>query len=153
MKYKAKLIKDSNIDELSHKYCLISYEKYDLNNIESKAIIKLCCGHCFYYDYIIESYKITNRSSINRKRLCPYCRGNGGYLPLIKGKWIKGIHNKIKIKKPEDNKDKIIKNYYCAAILESGKNKGNICNCKTDNKYYNAFKKKYYCGRHKKFKD
>lgn len=47
---------------------------------------------------------------------CPYCRKDGGFL---------------------DKNDK-----YCKAIIKSGKNKGNICNCRI------KIKDALYCGRH-----
>lgn len=52
-----------------------------------------------------------------KNKKCPYCRQDGGIL-----------NSNIK---------------YCNAIIASGKNKGNICNCKIkDNN-------NIYCGKHK----
>lgn len=39
----------------------------------------LSCGHLFHYDCIALWYKKS------RDRICPYCRGNGGYLKFVNG--------------------------------------------------------------------
>ena len=92
----------------------------------------------------------------SKKRECPYCRKDGGYLDIRKGyKYIKNIHKEkvilIKdkkknlkkccnssLKKPE--KIKLIGNC-CMAILASGKNAGKQCT--------NKCKIGSYCGKHK----
>ena len=73
---------------------------------------KLKCGHCFHYSCIYISYKYSG----NKK--CPYCREDGGNLIMQKN---------IKL---------------CQAIIKSGKNKGNVCNCKITKP------DAIYCGRH-----
>tara|TARA_Y100000591_G_C21657976_1_gene606301 strand:- start:555 stop:845 length:291 start_codon:yes stop_codon:yes gene_type:complete len=52
----------------------------------------------------------------NNNKECPYCRQNGGNLHIYP---------------------------LCPAILKSGKNKGNPCNCKIKNN-------QIYCGKHLK---
>ena len=91
----------------------IDNEYINVNDPEmNMSKTKLKCGHCFHYSCIYLSYKY----SCNKN--CPYCRKEGGNLIIQKN---------IKL---------------CKAIIKSGKNKGNICNCKvtkTDT---------IYCGRH-----
>ena len=79
------------------------------------TLTKLKCGHCFHYSCIYLSYKYSN----NKK--CPYCRQDGGNLSFL------NMKKNIKL---------------CQAIIKSGKNKGNICNCKIKNNDV------LYCGRH-----
>ena len=146
----------TNYEGLTNNYDLITYQDYSKELIDEGKfqIIKLICGHCFQYDHILKSYRITNRASHNYvgKRICPYCRTHGGYLPLIKGHYIKGVHKmrNAKIDKPK-----------CSAKLKSGSFKGKICGCIANEKYFriksdpdnlsNKSSKEYFCGRHKKF--
>jgi len=149
-------------------YCLISYKKFSEN--PNKKIVKLSCNHCFFLENIIESYKITNKSGKNYlgKRLCPYCLGDGGYLPLMDDQIpIKGIHSEKKMRS---------KYLSCSAIIKSGKFKGLKCGCTAKKDLYriknvdiftktesdtnialqvkHKFKiKEYFCGKHKKYAD
>ena len=115
-------------------YCLISYQPLQDNDIFN-PIIKLLCGHKFYYKNILKSYKISNIKNRYKLRICPYCTNYGGFLPTIGNAFIKDIHL-------EEQK-------ICSAILSTGKNKGGICgkkgiiSKKINDKYY------YYCLRHK----
>ncbi len=93
--------------------CINNECNYIDDPIMNMSYIKLKCGHSFHYSCIYISYKYTN----NKK--CPYCREDGGDLVIQKN---------IKL---------------CKAIIKSGKNKGNICNCKITNT------DAIYCGRHK----
>ena len=71
----AKLV--DNTDDLSHDYCLISYQNFDKQDIRNNdPILKLLCGHTFFYDNILKSYKVTNVAGTNYigKRICPYCK-------------------------------------------------------------------------------
>jgi len=82
----------------------------------SGKIIQLKCSHRFHYNCILESYKF---DELNRK--CPYCRCNGGYLPLIDGILpIQNIHK-------EFYSYKCIQKRFCDSIIKSGCNKGMIC--------------------------
>lgn len=104
---------------------------YELLNND---IIVLKCGHKYHYDCILNSYKY---SLDVLKRLCPYCRSYGGYLPLKEGTTAeKHIHYGYKKKKITNN----IFFEECGAIIKSGKNKGNKC---TAMGKYNG-----WCGRH-----
>ena len=108
---------------------LISYELYYEKSLHNEPrIVKLICGHCFFYDYIFRSYKITNKIGSNYigKRICPYCTQYGGYLPLIKGHYIKGIHIK---RSQTNNKDTIANRHNCSAIIKTGKQAGEKCGC------------------------
>ena len=104
---------------------------YDM--IEGEGI-RLKCGHTFHYDCILLSYQMKT----DKRRECPYCREDGGYLPLKEGETpLKYIHKEWIIEN---------KNYgyfgRCIAITKSGKNKGKRCLCKA-----NGSDK--YCGRHR----
>lgn len=92
---------------------ILSNNYTDINTPEiNMSEVKLKCGHCFHYSCIYSSYKYSN----NKK--CPYCRQDGGNLYIKKN---------IKL---------------CTAIIKTGKNKGNICNCKI------LKNDEIYCGRH-----
>ena len=78
-----------NFDELYQK---ILEEKKKCNNpclichmSLKDNFIKLSCTHSYHPDCLFKKY---SQYSIE----CPYCRKNGGLLPFIKGKYIKGIH-------------------------------------------------------------
>ena len=88
--------------------CLICFDEFTDNHHD--FVIKLSCGHRFCYECILDSYKFNfnEKNYKKKKNQCPYCRKNGGLLPFIKGKYIKGIHispTKVKtINKPNINK-------------------------------------------------
>tara|TARA_Y100001970_G_C14159045_1_gene817393 strand:- start:598 stop:1062 length:465 start_codon:yes stop_codon:yes gene_type:complete len=65
-----------------------------LNTIDTKDnITTLKCNHSFCYECIFETYLF----SIGNTRVCPYCRKNGGYLPLPQGhKPSRKIHKEYK---------------------------------------------------------
>lgn len=96
-------------------YCNICYDTHNSETIE------LLCKHKYHYECIKDSYKN------NRSRECPYCRRDGGYLPLKEGdKPIRGIHQEYV---SVNNKSK-----QCVGILQSGKNKGQRCKNKVSYK-------------------
>lgn len=157
-------------------YCLISYESFKKEQCEKNEIVKLKCGHTFLYNNILESYKITNISGRNYigKRICPYCRKSGGYLPYTGNEAIRGIHNLNAVKhwrlKQIENKKKTSGYNTCCAILVSGIHRGYPCgslvkNNKSPYIYYCdininkhedisevKFTEVNWCGRHKKTK-
>ena len=109
--------------------CKVCYD-----NIEDGNYIELKCSHAYHSDCILMSYQMKT----DRFRECPYCRKDGGYLPLLDGQTpIKNIHREWLI----ENKNY---GYYgrCIGVLKSGKNKGKQCTCKA-----NGTDK--YCGRHR----
>ena len=58
-------------------------------------IVTLKCGHSYHYDCIYLTYKanFNNGISSKKKRECPYCRREGGFLDLKIGYMpYKGIH-------------------------------------------------------------
>ena len=94
-------------------FCNICYEKHNSNSIKIK------CGHKYHYECIKDSYKVKH-SSINKKkslRKCPYCRQDGGYLPLLEGYQ---IDTDIHIKKPKNYKQ-------CNATIMSGEKINTRC--------------------------
>ena len=110
--------------------CSVCYDMIE----ENEQGIRLKCGHTYHYDCILLSYQMKT----DKKRECPYCREDGGYLPLLDNqKPIKDIHKEWLVEN---------KNYgyfgRCIAITKSGKNKGKRCMCKA-----NGSDK--YCGRHR----
>lgn len=123
-------------DSINNNDCAICYEKMNENQITLK------CKHTFHYDCILNSYKhcIKNLhiSLIKKPRLCPYCRNNGGYLPLRENTYpFKGIHLEYyeieqhlirnDIVKLKEITDKYINKKKCNAIIKTGLNKGYQC--------------------------
>ena len=62
-------------------------------------VIKLKCSHIYCYDCILDSYSTHHKSHQKKKqRECPYCRKNGGYLPLPENTApLKNIHEEYVI--------------------------------------------------------
>ena len=135
--------------------CLICYDNlnenesiFDLNKsikcekIEKKNdnlninynISVLNCGHKFHYKCIFMTYLDA------KKRKCPYCRSDGGYLHLPDGVLPSyNIHKEYFAYKKDNFDIKLIEGR-CKHILTKGKNKNNQC----------SFKAKMggYCTRH-----
>ena len=108
---------DSNI-------CRICYD--DLNEDDTVKdnlkCVKLLCGHKYHYECIFLTFK-----SSKGLRKCPYCRKDGGYLPLIAGQIpIQYIHKEY-VKNQSNVQIELIPNK-CKYILTTGKNTG--CQCK-----------------------
>ncbi len=156
-------------------YCFISYENFKEEDYNNNNVVKLKCGHTFLYQHITESYKITNCSGRNYigKRICPYCRKSGGYLPYNGSQAIRGIHNLNAVKawrlKSIEHKKKTSGYNTCCATLVCGVHRGYPCgslvkNSKgpyiykleitkgKDESMYNTFIKLDWCGKHKKSK-
>ena len=100
----------------------------DLNKEFTHTITK--CNHTFHYKCLLESLKMN--------KMCPYCRGDVGLLPLVNG--LKnvtiGIHvNDISEICGTDGLC-IYTDQPCNYILKRGKNKGNQCNKKCKLGYY-----------------
>jgi hypothetical protein len=95
----AKLIKV--IDNIKYT-CNICTDEIYINKI-----ISLKCNptkHIFCYDCIFDWYnQLKNHPNISNymmHRMCPICRNDGGYLPLIGNNYIRGIHSsKVKVTK------------------------------------------------------
>jgi len=114
-------------------YCLISYQKFNKTD-ENNPIVKLICGHCYYYKNIKMSYTTSHKIQF-QKRICPYCMQYGGYLPNINNEYVKDVHPIIREK--------------CNAILVSGVNKGK--KCKNNGNPLLIKNNKYYCVKHKHY--
>lgn len=111
--------------------CLTCYDNL------GKKYIKLLCSHKFHYDCIYNSYKFAKKPVC---RQCPYCRGNGGWLPLPSGtEPKKNIHREFRRTR---HKPVIFHSFRCKGILKSGMKKGLQCSHKAK---YNGF-----CGKHQK---
>jgi hypothetical protein len=129
--------------------CYICYDK-----LENSDVIELKCGHKFHYDCIFLSYKtnLVPSFSTNRKRECPYCRNDGGYLPLKIGympqRDINLRYNEYQNDILNNNFEKWEKYFIktnCYCILKTGKNSGKQCSRK-------KFGDTNYCKTHlKKF--
>ena len=112
---------NKNTEELST--CLISNEPLDNN------CINLLCNHSFNYESIFNeicAQKGPKKSILEVQKLskneikCPYCRRvHTGVLPYRAGF--------PKIKFVNWPPSLVIKNHNCAALLKSGKRKGNAC--------------------------
>tara|TARA_B100001123_G_C15165013_1_gene969053 strand:+ start:518 stop:862 length:345 start_codon:yes stop_codon:yes gene_type:complete len=89
------------------------------DDLNSKYIHKLDCGHEFHYECLFKSLKF------QRKNICPTCRAPFKFLPVVNG--LKKLEYKIHY----DNTNKhLIKldNIKCNHIISRGKNKGKQCN-------------------------
>ena len=115
--------KEKNFDD--SKLCLICYDNYneEPNINDNTKCVKLKCGHKFHYECIYITYK-----SLKGQRKCPYCRSDGGFLPLIAGQIPQQyIHKEyVKLKKGEPVNINLIPGK-CKYILKKGKNAGNQC--------------------------
>lgn len=108
----------------------------------SEKYQELKCGHKFCDTCIKDWYKKlhslckTNYSNYKKKRECPACRQDGGYLKIREfEKPIKDIHKEYTGK----NNSKFV---ICGAPFTSKKG---TCQCKGKEEYG------WYCGRHKKY--
>ena len=72
------------MDDDSDNECPICF-----SDIKPENKVKLKCGHCFNYSCILLTYQNEIRKASRyykgKKRICPYCRSDGGYLPLKPG--------------------------------------------------------------------
>ena len=127
--------------------CLICFSTFEEGE---KDLVKLECGHVFHYDCIYACYKhATDSKTLTKKTLrkCPYCRENGGYLPLkdnlIPEKYIhkewKSFMTLVDQGKTEEY-GKFMNKCKCMAICTSGVNKNKQCP--------NKPKENGYCLRH-----
>lgn len=117
-------------EERPDKFCNICFCEHDSTSI------KLKCGHLYHYECIKISYKM---NVTKFPRGCPYCREDGGFLPLLENiKPEKGIHREYTswLK----NKEHICYKQ-CIGIIKNGPNKNSRCHNKTTGNY---------CGMHKK---
>ncbi len=111
--------------------------------IENDKIVRLKCNpdkHFFCKSCIVNWFKEVQKNKCNSNeykcRMCPMCRGDGGYLKLGENdKFIKGIFEKEKVKKENNNNENIGN---CIHKLKGDKN----CSRKGSNKYNG------YCGQH-----
>ena len=123
-----KIIKESKEKVSKCNICCGSMVKGDI-------IVKLLCGHYYHYDCILENYRNSKKSV----RECPYCRGDGGWLPLLEK-----MKPELHIHK-EYSKKTSTKKLKCKAKLVSGYKKGKKCG----NPGYECYGG--YCGKHKKY--
>ena len=76
---KCEILKCKNF--ITNKECLISkIELYP--HISDNNVIKLNCGHCFFYPSFIKSYTINNENLFSYRK-CPYCLQRISKVPLI----------------------------------------------------------------------
>lgn len=108
------------------------------DNIEDNQIIGLKCNphkHVFCYNCILDWYlqikKNKTMGNYTIKTMCPICRNNGGLLPCLDKKWIKGIHTL-------NNIQNILKEEIVCGYKLSSKNA--FCKFKGDIKYNNLCK-------------
>ena len=140
-------------DEMNLRDDNIYHEDFDKKNLNEKTIIELECGHRFHYKCIMMTFKCAlKKYNSSKTRRCPFCRSNGGHLPLENKTFpIKHIHKEfdlIKYHALHNNYDEIYKiakenNFLnenkCQAILTTGNNKGMQCKkCKKKGQDYCA---------------
>lgn len=123
--------------------CPICYDNLDY----TQNTIKLICGHEFHNSCILMIYKNAKSNNLyNTKKIrrCPFCRMDGGYLPLILPQVpLKDIHIEyvelelFKKMKDRESIKQFLDSNKCHKILTSGKNIGNQCSKKhlTDSNY------------------
>jgi hypothetical protein len=113
----------------------------DNNKLNNSTVIELTCGHKFHYKCISMAFKnMLKKYSSKKVRNCPFCRCDGGFLPLELNTFpTKNINKEYELikeyiyKNEFGNVYKIAKQYNfisidkCQAILTSGVNKGNQC--------------------------
>lgn len=88
--------------------CNICIEPIEEDSLDT-SLVRLSCvpdKHYFCRKCIIDWYKEilqkNNGNSEYKNRMCPLCRGNGGYIQQLKGeKYLKGIHTKLEVKKKD----------------------------------------------------
>ena len=122
--------------------------RYDVIEENDKTILK--CSHTFHYDCIMKEYKNQLQNRNTKLRICPYCRGYGGYLKMksqcVPVKHLTEHYN-IFYDHLKNNEYDEIKDYFdnsrCFFILKTGKNKGNQCSRKKKHNYL-------FCGIHAK---
>ena len=128
-------------DEMNLRDDNIYHDDFDKKSINDSTIIKLTCGHQFHYKCIMMTFNCALKKYNNSKaRRCPFCRTNGGHLPLkAKTFPVKHIHKEFDLIKYHvyyDDYDEIYKiskeNEFinedkCQAILTTGLNKGMQC--------------------------
>jgi hypothetical protein len=110
--------------------CPICYE-----DISSDELVVLKCSHKFHYDCIMKEYKTQLDNTNNIKiRICPYCRGYGGYLKMKQNcvpiKYITENYNSFYDYLIHNDYDKIkffFEETHCFCILKTGPNKGTQC--------------------------
>ena len=92
---------------------------------QDKYMVTLNCNHSFHYECIMKSFQYSYKK--DRCNKCPLCRQVHGLLPIVNGlsRLIKGIHFSNL-----DNGIPKVNNTKCVEILQSGKRKGEECNCK-----------------------
>ena len=111
------LISSKNIDENfdDTNICLICYDKLD-NNV---SILK--CNHKFHYECIHMTYKNS------KKKKCPYCRSDGGFLELPKGTIPEySIHKEYSSYRNNNFKIELIENRCKYILIKEKTNKNNV---------------------------
>ena len=108
--------------------CAICHDELD------ETTISLKCNHKFHYDCILLIYKNPQGGKYKNIRMCPYCRSDGGYLPIKENVIpIQYIHREYEdVRKfystgNYEYIEKYLNKNKCWALLQSGKNKG--CQC------------------------
>jgi hypothetical protein len=134
------ILESNSIKNITPQYITESKDKVSkcniccTNMIKGDIVVKLLCNHYYHYECILENY----RNAKKKVRECPYCRSEGGWLPLMENmKPELHIHQ-------EYFKKKCMTKCKCPAKLVSGYKKGKKCG--------NPGYKNYggYCGKHKK---
>ena len=137
-------VKTSDLKELTDSPTYESEEVtcpicFDTLREEDEVVLK--CGHKFHYSCILDTFKNDNKKYTKNKNKCPYCRGNGGFLPFREGMIpLKYIHKEYDEYIKNGNIEKYLVKGVCKAILKSGKNAG--CQCKS------KIFKDGFCKRH-----
>lgn len=133
--------------ESEESMCPICYDSLE----SQENIVELCCGHKFHYNCVLMVFKNNTRQyqyNTSKIRKCPFCRMDGGFLPLIYPQVpLQFIHLKYdELKTHQQNNDfRSIEKYFdknrCYTILKSGSNKG----CQCSRKHFKDIK---FCKQH-----
>jgi len=147
---KSKISQDVLQIEQTTDTCLICHKS--MTEDDSDDIWKLVCKHQFHYQCIFNWYK-TSSSKIQsghnnfKPKTCPYCRKNGGWLPLKDGVTpLKDVHEEYIIPVKPNKKFGKTNHSHCQAFLKTTDKFQHKCNKYS---YYVTFNgTNMYCHQH-----
>ena len=142
-----KIIDNANIPPLSKNSSVECYICSVIFNTGSPELVQLKCSHAFCHECIMDWYiqcEKNKKSGKNSMHECPYCRQDGGFLPLAPNETpIKNIH--AEYKNSVNNKYNNYNKYYHQVCGAPFVTKSGTC----DNSGKSIYG--YYCGHHKKY--
>ena len=145
---KCKIIDNADIAPLSQDSSVECYICSIIFNANSTELVKLKCSHSYCHECIMDWYIQCEKNQgyknygKHSKHECPYCRQDGGFLPLLPNETpIKNIHVEY-IHKNNQNYNSL--HQVCGAQFAT---KSGTCT-NTGRSIYG-----FYCGHHKKYQN